>query len=190
MKVTIGRFEGRNLSLAIAGIVVVLVAAIPLRARGQDKVVSVCQVLASLRDFDGKIIAIRGMLYFTGEATILKDNCSTQVETNGYIWPSAISIVRSDELSVRRAVPFRSDKSAERKLLAALDHPPQESGPPQRVIVTVKGLLDAPTLAAAKRGNGRLAVRGTGSSFEYPAQLIYHTFAEIRRVPELPQKGP
>jgi hypothetical protein len=57
------------------------------------EILSVCAVLKDLPKYNGKIIAVRGVVEGSSEGgSILDRHCTVRLVTNGYLWPTAIAL--------------------------------------------------------------------------------------------------
>ena len=78
-------------------VVVLITAALPGRENAQVKVVTVCEVLADLKEYGNSNIAVVGRLDLVGGIIdhyqyVSQDQCDQPLTTQGFVWPSKILI--------------------------------------------------------------------------------------------------
>lgn len=74
-------------------------AAAQSKPGGRIKPITVCDVLANLKEYNGKTVAVVGRLdevngLFDGRAFLAEDRCEHPLVTEGYVWPNRILIWR------------------------------------------------------------------------------------------------
>ena len=94
------RYHERGMNIAVKAVVGTLIAAIVLPGIGLAqskpaeaplKPVTVCEILASPQQFNGKDLAVLGRFSFTDEGWWLaEDGCGTKLVTEGYKWGNLI----------------------------------------------------------------------------------------------------
>ncbi|MBN9658996.1 MAG: hypothetical protein J0H49_12505 [Acidobacteria bacterium] len=135
-----------------------------------SKPLSVCEVLADLQSYRGKVISVRGQLLRGEEGSYLtSDKCARPLETNGYTWKNPIPL----SLLPGSADIAVSAQSRERLIQAS-------ANTDKAVWVTYAGRLETRTsFEMVHRGDGQVVPYGYGHLNACPAELI---FTEIRDV--------
>ena len=151
---------------------------IPINPR---KPLSVCEVLASLPMYRGKLIEIRGRWL----GTSIDGQTCPPLRTGDYVWESAISVEMPSSPLLKleeRPATWKLDQAAYDRAERALWT--QGNQQHRGVIVTFVGRLDAREegLQTLRRPEGNLQPNGYGAAGVYPAQLVIATVKDV--VPE------
>lgn len=78
---------------------------------------SVCDVMADLLHYDGKLIRIRGRVVGTGEGSWLKGfDCPGVMKTDGYVWDSLISLEYPGYRQQLHRVDFEHDFGSDQRI--------------------------------------------------------------------------
>jgi hypothetical protein len=140
-----------------------------------ERVYSVCEVLADLANFHGKIISVRGIVSGGGHGAFLVDTCPLQIVVKGFTWLNAIAL--STPFPPGR--PFYADRSAFDRADAAAKRLKRREG--DQIVMTYLGMLETADLATRTfvNRNGKPAGLGFGAQNVAPAQLLIKTAMDV-----------
>lgn len=158
---------------------------------GQEapKVQDLCKLLREADRFDGKIVAIRGVL--RTDFGIYGEGCK-QVVIGGSKWPGAIA---TRYITPYQSPPAGSETLIDRKSIEALDERINAAVPRGQVVeckVVVVGILrsrDEKQFYTDKSGQRKRGV-GFGHLGIFPAELLVVkviSFGEIRKIEDVPR---
>lgn len=159
----------------------VLSQAVPQR----DKPLSVCDVLADLQSYNGKMVTIRGIEGGGEGAFLIGENCRKHLVTKGYVWPDLIWITYPWSSLRPGSLHFQTDQHS----VVVTDRAFKRAGfrDGDTAIVTITGLLETYDRLEDHVFSAPVAAQthalGLGPDNIAPAQLIIREVAdpEIRR---------
>src|SRR5207248_747978 len=76
------------------------------------KVMSVCEILDSLRENDGSLVSIRGIVENAGHGDFLVGERCRELTVKGYKWPSVVALTSPRDLTRIHDVTFDFDLDA------------------------------------------------------------------------------
>jgi hypothetical protein len=143
-------------------------------AESENRAWSVCEVLSDRIQFNGRIIAVRGVLHSTFESAWLSgEGCDDQLRTGDHVWPSAINLSISETLAPWTEWPSVRDKAAMQRVDRIIRR--QKPSSADRVWVTCVGRLETYTRLSErvyKNPDGKVQVRGLGHEAAFAVQLL------------------
>ncbi len=146
--------------------------------RRPSKVYSVCEVLADLASFNGKMISVRGAV-LGGQGTFLVGNCQSKLVVKGFTWPNLIWLT----FPYKSSTPFNADLATYQHVMDAVKrmHP----GKNDQIVLTYLGVLESDDLAKRTSLNrmGQPTGIGFGAQNMAPAQLVIKTVMDPQVIP-------
>ncbi len=145
-------------------------------------VVTVCEALHDLSNYNGKSIVVFGRFGYTGEGTWLSEDCPQKTVTDGYTWADIISTTYAVSDLVEPPPSLPKDFKWDRELLLKKLKEVQKTTK-LRVLkdynytdkwVAIFGRFETriPLIAIGREGRGQMMGYGFGHLNAAPAQLI------------------
>lgn len=143
----------------------------PSQTTQQPQVLSVCELFSNIQAYRGKMISVRGVYYFG-----LRDSgCSNHLETQGWVWPTALWVTDSSDRSGvdEQPVEFSTDSASRRELDETEARLLKEiKAKRKRLVVTITGLLRTrEKYVRVDTHYGRIG-NGYGHLNAFPAELV------------------
>jgi len=138
-------------------------------------VVTVCDVLRTPLQYDGRLLRIRGRLSGTDEGTwLLGEKCSGTLITEGHVWPSAIWLTAPGRQEVLHPLDFQLDEESGRSFNRSYRRL-RRRVPDHCIVSTLTGLFETRSdWSQFKRfyRDGTRQFTGFGHLGEAPGQLV------------------
>ena len=157
----------------------------------QTKPLSVCEILAHPLKYDGLLVTIRDRVEGTDEGGwLVGDRCPGVFVTDGYVWPSSISLEMPTIPSNLRlhSVDFTYNWQSSKRVDAKY-HRLLRSGPRDCMVFTYTGLFETRRDWSAAKvifPNGTSRVIGFGHLNDAPAQLLMKSGDDVSLIPNCP----
>ena len=149
---------------------------------------TVCELLSQRLDYDGKLVRIRTRVSSNSEGVWFPgDDCPGVVNTDGYVWPSMISMSDASpdmDLNHRiHPVNFNSDYEGKKKLWPKLLRLGRKA-PNDCIIWTYTGLFETrKEYTKVSYTNAPSVYIGFGHLGAAPAQLLWKTAEDVNVAP-------
>jgi len=166
------------------------------QADGEPKpqTLTVCQALSAPLKYDGQIVTIRGRSSGTDEGYwVSGDDCPGVITTDGFVWPSAISLAMPTlPLPLRlHSVDFTYDWDARHRLDTKYKRL-RRRVPRACLVFTYTGLFETRTDWPTHKmvyANGTFNYAGFGHLGGAPAQLLLRSEDDVEAVPNCARGG-
>ena len=149
-------------------------------------VVTVCDLMRTPLEYDGRLIQVRGRLSGTDEGEwLFGDGCPGALVTDGHVWPTAIWLTAPDHRGVLHAPDFKLDEDSGRRFNRSYKRLRRRL-PEQCIVSTLTGLFETRRdWSQFKRAypSGTWAFTGFGHLGEAPGQLVIKSEDEVAVVP-------
>ena len=157
-------------------------------------VLTVCEALSAPMKYNGRILTIRGRPSGSDEGYWVNgDGCPGVVTTDGFMWPSEISLAMPTLPRPLRlhSVDFTYDWDARHRLDAKYKRL-RKRVPQDCLVFTYTGLFETRTDWSAQKmvyANGRFSYAGFGHLGEAPAQLLLRSEDDVEAIPNCGRNG-
>jgi hypothetical protein len=150
----------------------------------QSRVLSLCEFIADLQSYNGKVVIVRAEFHGGPEQFYLSGGkCKKRFVTDGYIWLDAIHLALPGSREAPATLPFQPDFVALSGFLEQVKTATAKNGA-TRGCVTVEGMLqtrDKYQIVTAPDGTKK--GWGFGQMGAFPAQLIPRNVKDARLQP-------
>ena len=143
-------------------------------AANTSQVHSVCDVLKDLKEFDGKMVSVRGTLLSGPHGSFITGDCSFRLTVKGFTWPNLIWLTYPRGPDGRR---HEIDSAADERVRNAIKgFHLRES---DQVLLTYIGILEAKDIitSVTTTRTGQVLGLGFGPDVDAPAQLLVYSAA-------------
>ncbi len=153
-----------------------------------DKPLSVCEILASPMNYDGKLLAVRGVWEGSGEGSWIEagTKCTNPFKTYGYVWPQIIWFETADSPQRIHKVDYHTDLGALRIVNEEIRKKGLDPNA-NRIWLTFIGVFETRNFQPSDIGSdGRGGVRpnGFGHLNSAPGQFLVRTVRDLKVEPK------